>query len=69
MDAGWPVDQRNRLKWAWHSLRHYFTTYQLLERNIQPAIVSDAMGHSSASITIDLYLYLNVSDDSWKQLD
>ena len=64
--AGWQVDERDRLHWAWHSLRHFFATYQLQDKNIPAAFVSDAMGHANVSITINLYQ--NIADNSWERL-
>ena len=66
-DAKWPRNASNRLKWTWHSFRHVFATYQLQEKGVPAAFVSDAMGHASVGITIDLYQ--NIADDSWTKLE
>ena len=66
-DATWPRNANHRLIWTWHSFRHYFATYQLQEKGVPAAFVSDAMGHASVGITIDLYQ--NIADDSWTKLD
>jgi len=64
--AGWPLDRKGRQRWTWHNLRHFFATYNLQERTMPAAFVSDAMGHSSVSITIDCYQ--NIAEDSWTRL-
>jgi len=63
--AGWPLDRKGRQRWTWHNLRHFFATYNLQECNLPAAFVSDAMGHSSVSITIDCYQ--NIAADSWSR--
>ena len=40
-----------------HDLRHAFAT-RLLEANISPKIVSEALGHASVSITLDIYSHV-----------
>jgi integrase len=37
-----------------HDLRHAFAT-RLLEANVHPKIVSEALGHASVGITLDTY--------------
>jgi integrase len=40
-----------------HDLRHAFAT-RLLEASVHPNVVSDALGHSSVSFTMDTYQHL-----------
>lgn len=66
-DAQWPRNANKRLKWTWHSFRHVFATYHMQEKGVPAAFVSDAMGHATVGITIDLYQ--NIADDSWAKLE
>ena len=40
-----------------HDLRHAYAT-RLLERGVHPKVVSEALGHSSISITMDTYSHV-----------
>ena len=40
-----------------HDLRHAFAT-RLLEANVHPKIVSEALGHASVGITLDTYSHV-----------
>ncbi len=40
-----------------HDLRHTYATL-LLSKNVNPKIVSEMLGHSSISITLDIYSHL-----------
>ena len=40
-----------------HDLRHAYPT-RLLERGVHPKVVSEALGHSSISITMDSYSHV-----------
>lgn len=40
-----------------HDLRHAFAT-RLLEASVHPKVVSEALGHSSVSFTMDTYQHL-----------
>jgi integrase len=40
-----------------HDLRHAFAT-RLLEANVNPKVVSEALGHASVSITLDIYSHV-----------
>ena len=40
-----------------HDLRHAYPT-RLLERGVHPKVVSEALGHSSISITMDTYSHV-----------
>jgi integrase len=40
-----------------HDLRHAYAT-RLLERGVHPKVVSEALGHSSISITLDTYSHV-----------
>lgn len=53
--AGWPADDRGRPVWPWHSLRHVFCTHYLWVLGKSPRAVADAAGHSSVTITLNLY--------------
>lgn len=66
-DATWSKNASGRLIWTWHSFRHFFATYQLQDKGVPAAFVSDAMGHATVGITIDLYQ--NIADDSWTKLN
>jgi len=53
-----PLLERAKLrKIRFHDLRHTCATL-LLERNINPKIVSEMLGHSSISITLDTYSHV-----------
>lgn len=43
-----------------HDLRHAYAT-RLLERNVHPKVVSEALGHASVGITLDLYSHVQES--------
>jgi integrase len=40
-----------------HDLRHAYPT-RLLERGVHPKVVSEALGHSSITITMDTYSHV-----------
>lgn len=52
----------NRLKirhYGFHALRHTFAT-QLLEKGIDIKTISEILGHSSTSITLNTYVHINL---------
>ena len=53
--AGWYPAGSDEPTWTWHSLRHVYCTYMLWDRNKSPRAVADAAGHSSVSVTLNLY--------------
>lgn len=53
--AGWYADGAQKSTWTWHSLRHVFCTYYLWHLGRSPRAVADAAGHSSVSVTLNLY--------------
>jgi len=53
--AGWFAQGAERPYWTWHSLRHVFCTYYLWDLGRSPRAVADAAGHSSVSVTLNLY--------------
>ena len=53
--AGWYPEGSAKPTWTWHSLRHVYCTYMLWDRNKSPRAVADAAGHSSVSVTLNLY--------------
>lgn len=53
--AGWFVADAASPTWTWHSLRHVFCTYYLWDLGRSPRAVADAAGHSSVSVTLNLY--------------
>jgi integrase len=53
-----PLPKRAKLSAVrFHELRHTRATL-LLENNINPKIVSETLGHSSVSITLDTYSHV-----------
>lgn len=54
------VTDKLGFKSRFHDLRHYFAT-DLLENNIELGIVSSILGHSSISITNDVYGHIKTS--------
>jgi integrase len=62
--AGVPPSDNERLEAIralgdvrFHDLRHAYAT-RLLERGVHPKVVSEALGHSSISITMDTYSHV-----------
>ncbi len=53
--AGWYPKGAKKPTWTWHSLRHVFCTYYLWDLGKSPRAVADAAGHSSVSVTLNLY--------------
>lgn len=53
--AGWYPEGSGEPTWTWHSLRHVYCTYMLWDRGKSPRAVADAAGHSSVSVTLNLY--------------
>ena len=53
-----------------HDLRHTFAT-RLLEKNVNPKIVSELLGHASVQVTLDIYSHVmpNVKSDAIYLLD
>ena len=51
------VRSQNIPQVRFHDLRHSHAT-QLLKQGIHPKIVSERLGHSSISITLDLYSHV-----------
>jgi len=49
---------------SFHDLRHAFATLSLVV-GINPKVVSEALGHSSVTITLDLYSHVlpNMQDE------
>ena len=49
---------------TFHGLRHAFAT-MALQAGINPKVVSEALGHSSVTITLDLYSHVlpNMQDE------
>jgi len=45
-------------KATFHSLRHSFAT-RLMEKEVHPKIVQEILGHSSISVTLDIYTHCN----------
>lgn len=54
-DAGWYPEGSEKPTWTWHNLRHVYCTYMLWDRGKSPRAVADAAGHSSVSVTLNLY--------------
>ena len=55
----WPLLDRAGLpRMRFHDLRHTAATL-LLERGVHPKIVSEMLGHSQISITLDLYSHVS----------
>ena len=52
--AGWPT-VNGRVQWTWHDLRHVFCGYYLWDKQKSPRAVADAAGHSSVSVTLNVY--------------
>ena len=50
-------------KFTMHSLRHTFAT-RAIESGIKPKVLQKILGHSSITITMDLYVH--VTDDEFK---
>ena len=72
-EAGTPVDPRNALRWfksvcsiagvrvgKIHEMRHAAASV-LLENGVPMPIVSDIMGHSSITVTVDMYGHMSPS--------
>ena len=53
--AGWIPEGSSEATWTWHSLRHVFCTYYMWDLGRSPRAVADAAGHSSVSVTLNLY--------------
>ena len=53
-----------------HCLRHTHAT-QLLRQGVNPKIVSERLGHSSVTITLDLYSHVTktMQDDAARRVD
>ncbi|MCL2840291.1 MAG: site-specific integrase [Defluviitaleaceae bacterium] len=53
-----------------HTLRHTFAT-RLLEKGVNPKVVSDLLGHASVQITLDVYSHVmpNIKSDAVNLLD
>jgi integrase len=54
-----------------HDLRHTFATL-LLSKNVNPKVVSEMLGHSSISITLDIYSHVlpdmqEKAVDAWRR--
>ena len=64
------LDRAKLLKIRFHDLRHTCATL-LLSRNVNPKIVSEMLGHSSVSITLDIYSHVlpNMQDSAVRALD
>lgn len=60
--ANWPLLENGDLKWTWHNLRHFFARYQIRDRGLDAALVSNAMGHSKVSTTMNLYVKTSSAD-------
>lgn len=60
--AGWPVDRDGLLIHTWHSLRHLSCVFLLTDVGVDLEMVSESMGHSRASFTLDRYV--GTTDDS-----
>jgi len=54
--AGWPMDERGRFIWTFHSLRHVFCSYYLGELKQDVSDVAIAVGHSSPWTTYSMYV-------------
>jgi integrase len=52
-----PLKRANLPQIRFHDLRHTCATL-LLSRNVHPKIVSEMLGHSSISITLDTYSHV-----------
>jgi len=50
------------LKWTWHHLRHFLARYQIRDRGLDAALVSNVMGHSKVSTTMNLYVKTSSAD-------
>jgi integrase len=61
------VDERGKPKYKFHSLRHFCASY-LIERGFAPKRIQSWLGHSSITMTFDVYghLFPSLEDDHAK---
>ena len=54
--VGWPRKSNGNFKWTFHSLRHVFCSYFLIDLKQKPTSVAIAAGHSSVITTLAMYV-------------
>lgn len=63
--AGWPRRSDGRWAWTFHSLRHVFATWALVQPGLRIEDVSRLLGHSGTRVTQDVYVH--VHDDVYQR--
>ncbi len=62
---GWPRREDGRWAWTFHSLRHVFATWALVQPGLRLEDVSRLLGHSGTRVTQDVYVH--VHDDVYQR--
>jgi integrase len=62
---GWPRREDGRWAWTFHSLRHVFATWALVQPELRLEDVSRLLGHSGTRVTQDVYVH--VQDDVYQR--
>ena len=55
-DAGWPMKRPTAALWHPHDLRHVAACWLLFDVGLDPAVVSNLLGHANAAFTLSRYV-------------